>query len=235
MRKYEDKEHFIKSMKQLIQDDFNHLSDCVKIFNILENKGLPHIITKEYFTLERMCTFSKRKNIFPKRTYKMVQNQQVNISIFEKVINDEILDFLNDFYFDIDIEPYEYEIFLITVHHIKYFNKSGLDTHKSKYDRGIKQLKKRADELQYYSKETIEIILPMLPQVSLAHFIHLSSSEMNKDVQKYFYRYFYSNINKRYPKEDTLEFTYNEATKNYRNNKYTNIWEEYFKYKAKKI
>jgi len=231
--KYKSKEHFIKSMKEIIHNDFNDLLSCLNMFNALENKTLSCIITKDYFTVERIFAFEKYKGVLPKRGYIMLQNQQVNLNIFEKIIDDEVLNHINSFFYEkINIEPCEYEHFLLAVHHIQYFKESGLSTHKSKYDKGIKQLKKMADELQYYSKESIEIILPRLPHFTLSHF--MCSSDSDEIVKRYFYKYFYSNINKRIPKNDTLISTYDEASKDYIKNIHTNMWEEFFKYKAHK-
>ncbi len=119
-----------------------------------------------------------------------VKNASLNIEIFEKIIDDSILQHLN-YYDNLEIDIFHLAIFFETADSVNFFKKSGLSTDANDFEDEIKSLKKRADNLQLYSSEQIEIRLPLLPQISLYVMVsRLKRYGVSKEIINSLYSYF---------------------------------------------
>ena len=95
------------------------------------------------------------------------QNRDINIARLETIIDDKIISHLNTYFPNIDIEFFLLKTFIFTIDEVRYFDKSGFSQDAKDFKDEIKSLKKKADTLQYFSNEQINISLPVLPQVSI--------------------------------------------------------------------
>ena len=89
----------------------------------------------------------------------------------EKVDKDNIEDFIDNMVTNFQeikniIEPYHFDIMLNTLEEIEYFKKSKMSDNNTNYKNEVKQLKKKANDLQKFSSKQIEIKIPILPQES---------------------------------------------------------------------
>lgn len=79
------------------------------------------------------------------------------------------------------IEPYHFNIMLDTISEIEFFMSSKMSDNKKNYEDEVMQLKKKADRLQFFSKDKIEIKIPTLPQESrLVMASYLKTDGLNK-------------------------------------------------------
>lgn len=81
----------------------------------------------------------------------------------------------------LEIEPYQYKIFLNTIKEIHYFKKSGFPTNTGDYINKVNSLKNKADELQKLSKEQIKIKIPILEHDSLYYLVYYLRKENVKE------------------------------------------------------
>jgi len=89
----------------------------------------------------------------------------LDIDFIKKTISDDVFEYLKAY--EIDLELFNLSIFARTIDSIRFFKKSKLSTDGKEYKREIEQLKAKADALQFYSIDPIEIRLPILPHVSI--------------------------------------------------------------------
>ena len=99
----------------------------------------------------------------------------LDIDFIKKTISDDIFEYLKAY--RIDLNLFNLSVFVRTIDDIDFFKKSKLSTDGKEYKREIEQLKTKADTLQFYSKDPIEIRLPILPHVS----IYLMVEQLRKD------------------------------------------------------
>ena len=110
-------------------------------------------------------------NRYPKSYYKSIidetcissLNSNVNPIKIKSILTNKILEHLNAFLYDIDIEIIHIAYFFDVIEEITFFNKSGFSHDAHEFNREVKQLKKEADKLQFFSKEQIKIRIPKLP------------------------------------------------------------------------
>ena len=147
-------------------------------------KDLNNFSENDYYDEEAFA------NKYSKYNYAL-RNAGIDIESIKIVINDRILNHINMYFPDTDIEPYHIETFLMAVESIDFFKRSNFSNDAKEYHREIKQLKKRADNLQLFSATPITIRLPRLPQDTLYLMISsLRTSGLNETLIRYFYDFF---------------------------------------------
>ncbi len=128
------------------------------------------------------------------------KNSKVDIKHFEMIVDDEILEHMNMYFSDIDINIFHIQLFILTIDSVRFFKESGFSHDPAEFKREIEQLKKRSNQLQYFSPEQIKIKLPRLPQDTLYSMIStLKRYGVEEQIIRYFYEFFKDR--KRLPKK----------------------------------
>ena len=114
-------------------------------------------------------------------------NSNVNIEIFEKIVDDTIIEYFNRIMYIKTIDIYFLQTFLITVNNVNFYENSTLKTSSKNesYDEKIIKLKNRADDIQYYSQKQISIRIPVPTHVSTFERYEMND-EIIKKIQGYF-------------------------------------------------
>jgi len=131
-------------------------------------------------------------------------NSEVNINSIKFTMNYHILEHLNAYFSNSDIQIYYIECFLETVESVDFFKNSKFSTDSQEYTREIYNLKKKADNLQRFTNEQINIRIPILPQISIYSMItYFKRCKLSDKIIKNFTSYF--GINKRFRKSNAFK------------------------------
>ncbi len=125
-------------------------------------------------------------------------NASVHLTIFEDIVDDRVLEHFNNIEYMEGVDTFYIdlvylEFFLTTVEAVDFFEKSRLNTSSKgiKFKDKIGILKQEADAMQYYSKEQIEIRLPIQPHVLIYTMVdNFKRHSMSEDLIKSFMEYF---------------------------------------------
>jgi len=146
----------------------------------------------------------------------ILKNSTLNLKTLEIVLDDEILEHLNNYFFDIDIDIYYLDIFISTIDSVRFFKKSKFSTDAKEFNREIMQLKKKADTLQYFSMTPIDIRLPILPQDAIFTMItEFQNHGLESNIIEYFHDFFQDR--KRLPKKTKTYIKHLEELSNLEN------------------
>lgn len=136
----------------------------------------------------------------PPRIKLILKNSTLNLKTFETVLDNEILEHLNYYFSDLDIDIYHLDVFISTIDSVRFFKNSKLSTDAKEFNREIIQLKKKADNLQYFSMTPIDIRIPILPQDAIySMIIEFRKYELENYIIEYFHNFFKDR--KRLPKK----------------------------------
>lgn len=153
--------------------------------------------------------FEHLKNNFkdcPTDIKMILKNSTLNTETLETVIDNEILEHINYYFSDIKVDIYNLDIFISTVDSVRFFKKSKLSTDGKVFNDEIKQIKKKADYLQFFSMTTLDIRLPILPQDAIFYMVsEFRRNELDPNIIEYFHNFF--NDRKRLPKETKTYLT----------------------------
>lgn len=94
-------------------------------------------------------------------------NSEVDIDYLTVIIDNKILDHLNVYFLDQNIELFIFELFILTVEEVNFFLKSKRSADAKDFKAEILSLKKKANELQFYANDQIVLRLPVLPQITI--------------------------------------------------------------------
>jgi len=156
-----------------------------------------------YENIEREYIYNNLDEIYSlkqsKKWINLCYNQLYKVDDYKNIISDKIVNYLDSIYsleplFYKNPELWEYEEFIFCAYFIKRFEKTKLSKIKKEYNREVKQLQKRADEVAKYSFEPITIIIPRRTQDILSYLkFKLMFSDNIKDFL-YFFNYSTKNI-----------------------------------------
>jgi len=151
---------------------------------------------KQYLYFE----YKNNKEQLPPDMKLILKNSTLNLKTFETVLDNEILEHLNYYFSDTNIDIYHLDIFISTVDSVRFFKNSKLSTDAKEFRREVTQLKKRADNLQYFSMTPIDIRIPILPQDAIYSMIsEFRKYELKNYIIEYFHNFFKDR--KRLPKQ----------------------------------
>ena len=154
-----------------------------------------------------------------------LRNSTVNPLKIKSLLTDEILEHLNAYLYNKDIDIFHIYNFFKTIESVNFFKLSKFSSDAQEYGREVKQLKKNADKLQMFSKEQITIQVPILPFVSIYLMMkYFKRYDLSDDEIKIFSSYF--GLNKRYRSTKT-SINYDENIKE--------IWLNFFKLKTQEL
>ena len=191
---WSDKESFISWLHDEKEKNYQTLAKKLQELNY-ENINREHLYNNiaEIYSLENHRGGSEWAILCYSQVYKVEE--------YEFMITNEIVNYIDSNYepnsdlrFIENPKLWEYEEFLICAYHIKIFEKTKLSKIKKEYNREVKQLQKRADEVAKYSFEPITIIIPRRTQDILSYLkFKLISSNSLKDFL-FFFNYSTKNI-----------------------------------------
>ena len=186
---WNDKESFISWLYEEKEKSYQILVKELKKLNY-EN------IEREYISNNLNKIYSLKQS---KKWINLCYNQLYKVDDYKNIISDKIVNYLDSIYsleplFYKNPELWEYEEFIFCAYFIKRFEKTKLSKIKKEYNREVKQLQKRADEVAKYSFEPITIIIPRRTQEILSYLkFKLMFSDNIKDFL-YFFNYSTKNI-----------------------------------------
>ena len=93
-----------------------------------------------------------------------LKNSGVDLEKLDALIDDELLNHLNIYFYNTKIDIYHLSSFIYAVDSVRFFKKGNFSTDVKEFKREIAILKKQADKLQFFSPKQIRIKLPQLPQ-----------------------------------------------------------------------
>ena len=129
------------------------------------------------------------------------RNARVDVKKMEKILDNELLEHMNLYFYQTEIDIFHIANFFNAVERVSFFKVSYMSSDASKYKEQIKKLKEKADELQHFSPTQIKIRLPELPQVILFSLIkQFKRYGLKEEDIRYFYEFF---NRKKLPREGT--------------------------------
>jgi len=139
-------------------------------------------------------------------------NSSISLIEIKKLLNNKILEHLNAYLYDRDIEISHIYLFFRTIESVNFFELSKFSRDIHEYKREVNQLKKTADRLQKFSKEQIIIKIPILPFITIYQMIvTFKRYGLTKNEIEIFTSYF--GLNSRYRKTKSYTLFKEELSK----------------------
>jgi hypothetical protein len=175
-----DKKSFISWCKEKKESDYQSLVEILKKLN--------------YKNIEREYIYNNLHDIYllnysKPHWFNICRNQILQNIDYDRIIDNKVMNFFQNYFYNKPIEVWEYEYFLISLDNIREFQKYKLSTDKKTYDRQVKKLEEMANSLSLYTKEPIVITIYRRPTEILSFFVYKLNST-DRDILNYFLGYF---------------------------------------------